>query len=253
MEIVSINKENLDKNPGAICFINPKNPAYSLKINWILQRLNEGLRIKLLYSDERKKVVGFIEYLPGEHAWRAVSADKYMFIHCIWINPNKNKNKGFGSRLIDECINDARKENYNGVAVVTSNRAFMANSRLFLKNGFSKIANDEKGNELLALTFKNGKLPLIKDWKSQLVKYKGLHIVYTRQCPWVARMIDEISESEQVKKLGLQITEMKTSVEAQNAPSLYATFNLIYNGKLLADRYISVTRFNNILKNEKLI
>ncbi|HSH19801.1 MAG TPA: hypothetical protein VLA03_05090, partial [Draconibacterium sp.] len=86
MEIVSINKENLDKNPGAICFINPKNPAYSLKINWILRRLNEGLRIKLLYSDKGKKVVGFIEYLPGEHAWRAVSADKYMFIHCIWIS-----------------------------------------------------------------------------------------------------------------------------------------------------------------------
>lgn len=34
------------------------------------------------------------------------------------------------------------------------------------------------------------------------------------------------------------------------APSIYATFNLINNGKLLADHYISLTRFNNIIKKE---
>jgi hypothetical protein len=51
----------------------------------------------------------------------------------------------------------------------------------------------------------------------------------------------------------MQITELKTPADAQNAPSLYSVFNLINNGKLLADRYISLTRFNNILKKEKII
>ena len=78
MEIVSINEENLVQHPGVICFINPKNLTFPLKIEWIKQRFLEGLRIKLLYTDERKKVAGYIEYVPGEYAWRAVSAAGYI-------------------------------------------------------------------------------------------------------------------------------------------------------------------------------
>jgi len=253
MEIVTINEINLAQHPGAICFTNPKNPSYPLKIEWIKQRFSEGLRIKLLYTEDKKKVAGFIEYVPGEFAWRAVSAAGYMFIHCVWIYPNENKNKGLGERLIEECIDDARQNNCNGVAVITSKNAFMANSSLFLKNGFREIANDGTGNELLAFSIKNGTLPAINDWKTQLATFQGLHIVYSKQCPWVARMVEEIKELELSEKLGIQITELKTPADAQNAPSLYSIFNLINNGKLLSDRYISITRFNNILKKEKLI
>jgi len=253
MDIVTINSGNLAQHPGTICFINPKNPSFHLKNEWITQRFSEGLRIKLLYTGDWKKVAGFIEYVPGEFAWRAVSAAGYMFIHCLWIYPNENKNKGFGTRLIEECIEDARQNNCNGVAVVTSKNAFMANSSLFLKNGFHEIANDGVGNELLVLSINEAALPTINDWKKQLAKYQGLHIVYSKQCPWVARMVEEIRESELAKKLNLQITQLKTSTDAQNAPSLYSVFSLINNGKLLADRYISITRLNNILKKEKLI
>jgi L-amino acid N-acyltransferase YncA len=252
-EIVSINKENLHQHPGAICFINPKNPVHPLKINWINQRFSEGLQIKLIYSDNKKKVIGFIEYLPGEYAWRAVSAKSYMFIHCLWIYPNQNKNKGLGTRLINECISDAKQNNYNGVAVVSSQGAFMANRNIFLKTGFREVDGNHGVNELLSINFKDGPAPYVKDWQSQLLKYQGLHIIYTKQCPWVARMVHEIMDSDLAKRLELKITELKTATEAQNAPSLYASFNLIYNGKLLADRYISITRFNNILKKEKLI
>ncbi len=176
-----------------------------------------------------------------------------MFIHCIYIYPNENKNQGLGTLLIDECIADAKQNNYNGVAVITSSRAFMAESGLFLKYGFLATGNDGTGNELLVFKLNGGPVPVINDWKSQLPKYQGLHIVYTRQCPWVARMVEEIRESDLQKRLNLKITELKTPLEAQNAPALYSTFVLINNGKLLADRYISLTRLNNILRKEKLI
>lgn len=253
MEIVTINKTNLEEHPGVVCFFNKKNPAFPIKKEWLKKRFAEGFQIKLLYSKDRKKLVGFIEYVPGEFAWRAISAIEYLFIHCIWIYPNNNKNQGFGSLLIEECIRDAKLNGFKGVAVVTSKKAFMAESGLFIKNGFSKISNDEKENELLALNFNGAEMPTVNDWKSKLVTFQGLHIVYTKQCPWVARMVEEIKETDKVKNLGLKITELKTSKEAQNAPSLYASFNLIHNGKLLSDRYISTTRFNNILKKEKLI
>lgn len=253
MEIVTIDVNNLAQHPGAVCFINPKNTSFPLKLEWLKQRFKEGLRIKLLYTEDKKKVAGFIEFVPGEFAWRAVSAKGYMFIHCIWIYPNANKNKGFGTQLINECIDDAKRNNCNGVAVVTSKNAFMANKNLFQKSGFQEIADDGTGNELLVLAFNNGPLPVINEWKKQLAKNQGLHIVYSKQCPWVARLVEEIIQSGIAEKLDLKIAELRTPADAQNAPSLYSVFNLIYNGKLLADRYISITRLRNILKKEKLI
>ena len=51
-------------------------------------------------------------------------------------------------------------------------------------------------------------------------------------------------------KNGFEITEIKTAKEAQQAPSGYGVYSLVYNGKLLSDHYISNTRFKNILKKE---
>jgi ribosomal protein S18 acetylase RimI-like enzyme len=251
--IITINRNNLADYPDYVCFINAKHPAHSLKKEWVEKRLSEGLRIKLLYVPGQKKAAGFIEYIPGENAWRAVSAKGFLFIQCLYIYPNANKNKGLGSLLISDCIEDAKQNNLTGVAVVTSSKSFMARNELFLKNGFSVAETDSAGNDLLIYKLKNGPDPVMNDFKKKLSKYQGLFILYSKQCPWVARMVEEIKESGMAEKLNLQITELKTPNEAQQAPSLYATFNLIYNGKLLADRYISLTRFNNILKKEKLI
>ena len=52
---------------------------------------------KNLYVEGEKKLAGFIEYVPGEYAWRGVNAEGYMFIHCIWIAANKHRKQGLGS------------------------------------------------------------------------------------------------------------------------------------------------------------
>jgi hypothetical protein len=92
-------------------------------------------------------------------------------------------------------------------------------------------------------------LPKFKDYKKQLEKYKGWHIVYSNQCPWVARFINEL-DKKIADELKLKITELKTAKQAQDAPSIYSVFNFIHDGKLSADHYISNTRFNNIIKKE---
>ena len=63
-------------------------------------------------------------------------------------------------------------------------------------------------------------------------------------------MIKELSDIANEKGLKLNFTELKSAKDAQNAPSIYSIYNLIYNGKLLADHYISSRRFQNILKKE---
>jgi ribosomal protein S18 acetylase RimI-like enzyme len=247
--IISSNSENVSEYEP-VCFLNPKNEGYQKKLGWLKKRFSEGLQIKQLYSEEERKCIGFIEYTPGEYAWRAVDAKGYMFIHCIWISPNKFKGKGYGSLLVEECIKDAKNEGKYGVAVVTSEGPFMAGKALFLKNGFEPVAKAKPSFELMVTTLERGPLPKFTDWEKQLSKYEGLNIIYANQCPWVARSIEDLGEIANKKGLEVKITELKSAEETQNAPSAYGIFNLVYNGKLLADHYISNTRFLNILKKE---
>ena len=173
-----------------------------------------------------------------------------MFIHCIWISPNKYKEKGYGSLLIKECVEDAKRERKYGVASVTSEGPFMAGKTLFAKNGFRPVAQAKPSFELMVKNIKKGPLPKFRDYEKQLEKYKGLNIVYSNQCPWVARSIPELREIAKKKGLPLKVSEIKTAKQAQGAPSVYAVFNLVNDGKILADHYISGKRFQNILEKE---
>ena len=53
-KIIEITKDNLKEYTDCICFINPKNEYYNLKIEWIKERLKEGLKIKLLFLENEK-------------------------------------------------------------------------------------------------------------------------------------------------------------------------------------------------------
>lgn len=251
-KIITIDKKNIAEHPGVICFINPKHETFPLKIDWIKKRLDEELRIKILYIEGQKKPAGAIEYIPGENAWRAVSAKNYMFIHCIYVYPNKNKKKGIASLLLKECEKDAKVNGCYGMAAVTSSAAFMAESNLFLKNGF-KTAEKSGTEELLVKSIKKGPAPKLNDTQKELAKYKGLNLLYSKQCPWVARFVEEIQDAGLDKKANMEITELKTPKQAQKAPSHYAVLNLVHEGRLLADRYISLTRFKNIMKKENIL
>lgn len=249
-EIITVDANNLSDYPQTICFINPKNEYFDLKIDWLKKQFKKGLVIKLLELKQTKKIAGFIEYVPGEEAWRAVSAKDYLFIHCLWVSPNKNRQHGFGMALVEEALKDAKKLKKSGVAVIASDGPFMAKKQLFIKNGF-EIVEEFNNFQLLAkkLSAKSD-LPKLLINQDKLKQYQGWHILYSKQCPWVARFIEEIKPILQQKKIKMDIVEIDSAAKAQNAPGIYSVFNLIKDGKLLADRYISTTRFLNIIKKE---
>ena len=247
--IVDVTLENLAFYPEVVCYINPKNPYHHIKLDWIKQQYQFGLKIKLLYINQEKRPVGFIEYVPGEYCWRTVDAVGYMFIHCLWTNGKKYQHQGLGSLLINEVEKDAAGT--KGVAVVTSDRSFMTNKKIFLKNGYT-IAAESNKDQLLVKQFTSGNFPEIIDYKSNLAKFQDFTIIYSDQCPWVSRFIHEVKPVVREQKLKLNIQKISSASEAQQSPSLYSVFNLIYKGKILADRYISVTRFKNILNKENM-
>ena len=125
----------------------------------------------------------------------------------------------------------------------------MANKDLFLKKGFREVQASGVFT-LLVKQLKKAPEPKFKDCENQLSRYEGLSIVYSNQCPWVARFMSELGELIEKKGLKIDVVELKTPEQAQDAPSIYAVFNLVNDGTLLVDHYISNTRFLNILNKE---
>jgi GNAT superfamily N-acetyltransferase len=220
------------------------------KAEWYKKRLSEGMRYKVLYT-EAKGAIGMIEYIPGEFSWRAVEASGYMVIHCLCIFSKNFRGKGYASRMIDACIEDAKREKMDGVAVVTREGAWMVNKDPFIKKKFKVVDTAAPDFELLAFKFaKNAPLLKFKNNKDNILKQynKGLTILWSDQCPYIAKSINEIKETiAQRYGIEAQIIEMKDHEQAQNAPSPYAIFSLIYDGKLLAFHPISNKRFMNIM------
>lgn len=246
-EWIEVDPENLESFP-ALCFQKPDDPGYLGKAKWLQSRFKQGLRIKQIYINGSKKPNGFVEYVPGEQAWRAVDAKGYLFIHCIWVSPNKFKGHGFASEMLDEIWKEARAEGYLGVATLAGGVSFLANENLFSNNGFSTVANDGAYNMMCRKIKNSAPSPTLCDWQKQLKKVKGLQLIYSRQCPWVVRGLPEYQEIAEDLGLDLKIRELKTAKQAQQAPSLYGIMSLVHEGKLLVDHYVSPRRCRTLLE-----
>lgn len=232
---------------GIFCNKNKKSPGFKAKVEWYKNGFELGLRMKIAV-DKGGKQLGYIEYMPAEIAWRPVNAPGYFFIQCIVIFSNDVKNNGIGSLLVQQCELDAKANNKSGICTLSSNGPWVAKNSLFEKNGFTAVDSLERFDLMIKSFDKNGKTPEITDWTVQQKKYTGWNIVYADQCPWHEKSITDLLESAQENGIVLKVKKLVTAAEAQNAPSGFATFSLLYNGKLLADHYISKTRFENILK-----
>lgn len=232
---------------GIYCIKNKKAPGYQKKLNWFKNQIQNGLEIRIA-RDEQGKQLGFIEYLPAEFAWRPITAVNYYFVQCIGIFSKDAKGLGLGSQLLDVCEQDAKAKQLAGICSMSSDGSWIAKKDLFFKNGFELV--DQKGRfELVAKSFRTTKtVPQLKDWQAQQQQYKGWHLLYAQQCPWHEKAIVELQQVAKAHNIQLQTKELLTAQEAQNAPSGFGTFSLMYNGKLLADHYISKRRFENILK-----
>ena len=246
LKFIEVNEINAPKE-GFFCVRNPKYEGFQLKLNWLRERWREGLKLKILKNGEDK--IGFIEYIPGEYAWRPVQAKNYLFIHCLMVYAKKNYHSGYGSLLIKDCIADAKKMNKAGVAVMASKGTWMADKSIFLKNGFDKVDSKDRF-DLLVYRFNEAPDPSFINWEDNLNKYRGLHLIYANQCPLFIKSVDEMKQTAKEYGLELKVTVLKTAYDAQQAPSGYGTYSLVYDGKLLSDHYISNTRFKNILNKE---
>ena len=248
-EIKTVNASNVDET-GFFCYMSKrKEPGYKQKHEWLEARFAEGMKIKIIYEVGGRDTA-FIEYIPGEYAWRAVHAPGYMFIHCLWV-VGKGKGKGYGKLLIEECIKDARAQKMKGVAMLTSDRTWLAHKDIFERNGFAEVASAPPSFQLMVARFGSEReADLPKNWADRARAFgPGLTVIRTPQCPYIENGARDILAFAKAKGIKAKSVELKTAKEVQErSPSAYGVFGTVLDGKLLAYQYLLEKDFDKLLQ-----
>lgn len=250
IRILDVTDANLCQAP--LCGIkDPGHEGRLAKERWLKAALARGTRARVLLS-EKGVQFGYAEWLPGEHAWRGVDASGYMFIHCIWTYARKHQHKGHGKRLIEACLEDARREGRAGVVTVVREGPWLAGGAIFAKNGFELVDTAPPDYELLARKLDpSAPNPRFKgDWQRRLRKYgTGLTIIRAAQCPHSIRFAEKIAAAARdAYDLTPRVVTLTTWREARAAPTPFAVFAVIYDGELVADHPVSVRRFKTLME-----
>jgi len=233
MNIIEVNKENVSEN-GFFCYMSKtRSEGYQRKLKWLNDRFDEGLKIKML--DLKQGGRGFIEYIPGEFAWRPVNAKGYTFIHCIWV-AGKSRGKGYATLLLNECVKDAKKTGMKGVAVVTSEGNWLIGKKFFSKHGFESV-DQYPPFELMAKKFDGAPSPSFSgDFAERLREYgKGLAVIRSGQCPYIDAAVKAALDAAEELGIRAKVVELKSSEDVRRlSPSPYGVFNIVYDGKLVS-------------------
>ena len=105
MEIITLTKENLEKEHVCCAISNGGDCQVTSKKAWLSDRFDDGLVFKK--GNVRGKC--FIEYIPAEKAWAPIDAPEYMYIDCLWV-AGQYKGQGNGRMLLYECIEDGKRK-----------------------------------------------------------------------------------------------------------------------------------------------
>jgi len=236
--LVEVDASNVAQH-GFFCYKSKKKaPGYQHKLEWLQARFAEGLKIKLIY--EGKRSVGFIEYIPGEFAWRVVDAPNYLVIHCLWV-VGSGKGKGYGTRLIEACIDDARESGKDGVAVVTSSGVWLAHQGIFLHNGFVLQDEAPPSFQLMVRSFDGSpRLSFPTNWEERSARFgRGVTVVYTAQCPYIQDAVDYAVSGCRDAGLDAHVVELHTREDVrEQAPAANGIFGIVHDGKLLSYHYL---------------
>lgn len=256
-EIKTVDASNVDE-AGFFCYMSKRKEAgYKQKRDWLEARFAEGMKIKVIHEIGGRDTA-FIEYIPGEYAWRAVNAKGYMFIHCLWV-VGKGKGKGYGKVLIEECIKDARAQKMKGVAMLTSSHTWLVGKEIFERNGFAEVASAPPSFQLMVHRFgsapstalRAGPEPTLpSDWDARAKAFgRGLTVIRTPQCPYIENATTAILAVAEARGLKSQVVELKSAKEVrERSPFAYGIFGSVLDGKPLAYQYLLEKDFDKLLQ-----
>lgn len=243
-EFVNLNAENLDCE-HLCCIIRKKpHPGVDAKREWLRARLPEGHVFRKLNTGD----CAFIEYAPLETAWVPMDGENFFYIYCLWVQ-GAPKGCGYGRRLMEDCIADAREKGKSGVCMLGSKKqkAWLSNQAFAEKFGFVPV--DEAGEYvLLALSF-DGTQPRFREGaRKQVTDKKGLCVYYDDQCPFIFQRIEKLRAYCSEHGIPARMIHIQSLEEAKDAPCPMNNWAVFWNGEFMTVNQIDGAYVEKIIK-----
>ncbi len=249
MEIITVTKDNLEKEHICCAISNNNDCQVSAKKSWLAERFDDGLVFKK--GDVRGKC--FIEYIPAEKAWAPIIAEGYMYIDCFWVS-GQFKGQGNSNLLLEECIRDSKEKGKKGLVVLSSKKKmpYLSDPKYLKYKGFELADKAEPFYELLYLTFEKGATkPCFKDnAKSPKIDEQGFVLYYAYQCPYTAKYVPLIEAVASEKGVPLKTVRFETTERAQNAPVPFTSYGLFFNGEYVTNEILTEKKFEKIIEEK---
>lgn len=162
---------------------------------YLRQMLPQGARAQIAYKV--REPVGFIEYYPIEVTNLELDGRDIMVIWCINVREGE-RGRGIGSRLIQACLDDARRLGRKGVAVTCWDPVWMPRA-VFEENGFVDVGEAGRNGRILFKGFEPVAKPRWierKPARHPVADKVALDLYYTVRCPvhWRnAELVKEIA------------------------------------------------------------
>lgn len=246
-EYINLNLENIESE-HICCAISDKKhqEGVRLKKEWLKERIKEGHIFRKLKG--RGKV--FIEYAPLEKSFCPVIGNNFIYIYCLWV-AGSFKGKGYGKELLQYAIDDAKKQNKNGLCVISSKKKkpYLSEKKFFENFGF-KIVDNIGEYQLLSLNFKK-EIPHFNETAKQMkIKNKDLTIYYSCECPFIENCINEVKEFAEENKIKLNIEKVDTIEKAKNLPCVFNNWAIFYNGEYISNLLLNKNMAEKLFKEK---
>ena len=250
MEIITLTKENLEKEHICCAISNGGDCQVTSKKAWLSDRFDDGLVFKK--GNVRGKC--FIEYIPAEKAWAPIDAPEYMYIDCLWV-AGQYKGQGNGRLLLSECIEVGKRKGKKGVVVLSSKKKqpFLSDSKFLKYHGFLTADTAAPFYELLYLPFAEGaEKPRFRACvKEPRVSERGFVLFYTNQCPYTAKYVPLIEDLARQKGIPLKVVRFESAEEAKNSPAPFTSYSLFFDGKFVTHEILSEKKFETLWEEKR--
>jgi predicted GNAT family acetyltransferase len=234
MEIIKLTEKNIQDEHICCAFSDKKcNDGYLKKKNWLKTAFKNGYTFKKL--NVRGKV--FIEYVPIEHSWLPLEGKNFMVINCFWVS-GQFKGKGYGKKLLQQCLDDAK--NMDGIIAISSDkkRPFMTDPKFLKYHGFEIVDEAAPFFKLWALkTNPNACFPKIKESAKSgtCPDNNGITAYYSNTCPFTDFYTNKhLKDYAKMKNVPLKTHHIKSQKAAQKLPIPWCINSVFYKGKFVS-------------------
>lgn len=244
-EFINLTLDNI-KEEHLCCIIRSKkiHPGVEAKRQWLSERLKEGHVFRKLNT----KSTVFIEYAPLESAWVPIEGDNYIYLYCLWVTGNEAK-KGYGKKLLDYCLEDAKKKGKSGVCMLGAKRqkAWLSNQDFMKKFGFEVVDTTDNDYELLALSFDGSKPRFTKKAKKATIENQELTIYYDMQCPFIYQNIESLKDYCKQNQKPAFFIQVNSCKQAKDLPCVFNNYGIFNKGNFQTVNLLNTESLSKIL------